>query len=342
MGTMLGFIALMALSSHLAPRLTRRDIFFGVTVVPGFRDGPVAHLASRRYTREIWFLALVAAAFVVTSPMPVVSGSMLLAQGFGASVAFAKARSGVLPYAVRPATIREAEIAPRPRLPGGLLGQLGPFLILLAAVAYVRMHWDEVPARFPTHWNLAGRPDGWTRKSVAGAYGSLCVGLIVCSVTFARSYVVLHRTRLPRVTGNDGRQNRRVRQVNLVAMLASEYLVALLLAWTHTVSMFSATAGRPQLPLAFRVAPFALIIVGAMAVVRLRQHPVTLEGQPVGDTTPDSRWILGQLYYNRLDPAIFVEKRMGLGYTLNFGNRWSWLVVILTLLALFGALLLVP
>jgi hypothetical protein len=36
MGTMLGFIALVAISSHLAPYRTRRDIFFGVTVSRSF------------------------------------------------------------------------------------------------------------------------------------------------------------------------------------------------------------------------------------------------------------------------------------------------------------------
>ena len=39
MATMLGFIVLVALSSYLAPQLSRRDIFFGVTVSPGFRLG---------------------------------------------------------------------------------------------------------------------------------------------------------------------------------------------------------------------------------------------------------------------------------------------------------------
>jgi uncharacterized membrane protein len=29
-------------------------------------------------------------------------------------------------------------------------------------------------------------------------------------------------------------------------------------------------------------------------------------------------------YVNRNDPAFFVEKRFGLGYTLNFGHPLSW------------------
>ena len=139
---MLAFIVLVALSSHLAPQLARRDIFFGVTVSSGFRDERVARSVSRRYAMEIWFLALAAAALVGTSPMPVVSAPMLLAQTIGAFVAFAKAHHAVRPFAVAPATVREAEIGPRPGLPGGLAAQLGPFLILFAAAAYVGLHWD--------------------------------------------------------------------------------------------------------------------------------------------------------------------------------------------------------
>ena len=72
-------------------------------------------------------------AIVVTSPMPFVSGGMLLDQTIGASVAFARARSAVDPYAVVPETIREAAIGPRDGLPRGVFGQLGPFLILTQA-----------------------------------------------------------------------------------------------------------------------------------------------------------------------------------------------------------------
>jgi uncharacterized membrane protein len=341
MATMLGFIVLVALSSHLAPQLTRRDVFFGVTVSPGFRDGPVARSVSRRYAAEIWFLAFIAAAFVAASAMPLISGPMLLAQTLGASVAFVRARSTVRPHAVAPATVREAEIGPRPGLPGGMVAQLGPFLILLGAAAYVGLHWADIPARFPTHWNLAGKPDGWTTKSVAGVFRGLSIGLVACSMTLFTSYAVLHWTRLPRVTGQVGQQSRRVRHFNLVAMLASEYLIALLLAWTSVVSMFSNEAGQLRLPLVFRLAPFVLIIVGTLAIRVMRRIAVS-EEPPIGDITPDSCWLFGRLYVNRTDPALFVEKRMGLGYTLNLGNPVSWLVVTVAVTALSIPLLLVP
>jgi hypothetical protein len=89
---------------------------------------------------------MAAAAIVVTSPMPCGAGGMLLGQTVGASVAFARAWSAVRPHAAVPTTIREAAVGPRDALPGGVVGQLCPFLILLAATAYVALNWDNVPS----------------------------------------------------------------------------------------------------------------------------------------------------------------------------------------------------
>jgi uncharacterized protein DUF5808 len=49
---------------------------------------------------------------------------------------------------------------------------------------------------------------------------------------------------------------------------------------------------------------------------------------------PDNCWKWGIFYVNPDDPAVFVRKRYGLGYTLNFANRWSWAAVALIALAI--------
>jgi uncharacterized membrane protein len=105
--------------------------------------------------------------------------------------------------------------------------------------------------------------------------------------------------------------------------------------------MFSQDAEELRLPLLFRLAPFALVVVG-IPVVRVLRRAAVSAGPPVGDTTPDSCWTFGRIYVNRDDPALFVERRMGLGYTLNLGNPWSWVVVIVFVMAISVPLLLVP
>jgi hypothetical protein len=38
----------------------------------------------------------------------------------------------------------------------------------------------------------------------------------------------------------------------------------------------------------------------------------------------DEKWLWGMYYCNRQDPALFIQNRCGMGYTLNFGNIFSW------------------
>ena len=47
---------------------------------------------------------------------------------------------------------------------------------------------------------------------------------------------------------------------------------------------------------------------------------------------PDDEHWHGFFYSNPNDPALLVPKRYGIGYTLNFGNRWSWPLLFLVLL----------
>lgn len=45
------------------------------------------------------------------------------------------------------------------------------------------------------------------------------------------------------------------------------------------------------------------------------------------DSTPNECWKGGILYYNPNDPAMFVGRRNGVGFTLNMANPWGWAVV---------------
>ena len=48
---------------------------------------------------------------------------------------------------------------------------------------------------------------------------------------------------------------------------------------------------------------------------------------PNSERTEDARWKLGLFYYNPKDSTLFLDKRSGLGRTLNLANPWSWLVL---------------
>jgi uncharacterized membrane protein len=71
---------------------------------------------------------------------------------------------------------------------------------------------------------------------------------------------------------------------------------------------------------------FLWVFVGALVVIGILSFLVPLAAR--GDKTANNAaWRGGIFYFNREDPALFVPKRFGIGYTLNFANRWSWLIV---------------
>jgi uncharacterized membrane protein len=78
---------------------------------------------------------------------------------------------------------------------------------------------------------------------------------------------------------------------------------------------------------------------GGSRALAKEQKSSAAPAEPVGDRTPDRYWKMGVFYFNRDDAAIFVEKRFGLGYSLNFARPMEWIIVALILLAPLIAIL---
>jgi uncharacterized membrane protein len=75
----------------------------------------------------------------------------------------------------------------------------------------------------------------------------------------------------------------------------------------------------------------AATIVFAVKVGRSDKHAIGEVDEEITDNDDDSHWKGGLFYFNRSDPSIFVEKRFGVGWTLNFGNPIGYLIVIVPL-----------
>jgi uncharacterized membrane protein len=341
--TQLTFVFLVGVDGvlfYLLPRLTRPDLYFAITVPPGFRDGAEGVDILRRYRREVWIHSLIALALILLSARGRLALALLQVGVFwqllGCFVAYLRARSRVMPHSVAPATLREADLAPRQaRLPGGWAFQLGPFAILAAVALWLHSHWEQIPERFPVHWGIDGKPNGWATRSFSGVYGPLIVAACVCAGVALLAYGVSRWTRRIQVRGGPGQSERRFQHIRLSVLLETEYFLALLFAWVGSLALRS-QAQMPS-PLTVIVPALAFTVLVMVVMVRTGQGGSRLPeyrslsppsvAAPVGDRTLDRYWIVGIFYVNRSDPAIIVEKRFGLGYTLNFGQPVSWIVI---------------
>jgi uncharacterized membrane protein len=128
-----------------------------------------------------------------------------------------------------------------------------------------------------------------------------------------------------------GSRRGRQRTAIVQMMVAVIYFLALL---------FSAIAIMPAVPFS----PSLLMIPGILFPLLLLVWVIAVLRDPKmpAESTPDSCWYLGSIYVNSQDPAIFVQRRIGFGYTINMGNRLAWLLLGGLVAALVGLIFTLP
>lgn len=59
-------------------------------------------------------------------------------------------------------------------------------------------------------------------------------------------------------------------------------------------------------------------------------------------TGNDDGWVTGRLYFNKEDKRVIIKRpQSGFGYTMNLGNKWTWIfsiVVVFVIVILAGVL----
>jgi uncharacterized membrane protein len=330
----------------LLPRVTRPDLFFSVTVSRTFRHTETASRIVRRFQLAVLVATIAAVTLILSegflrSPVPPLL--VLPGQILAVTAAFVLARRAVLPFAAPPEPTREAELQKWPRvIPGGILAAVGPLILASASVAAIIVWPEGLPVRLPVHFGLWG-PDRWLEASAAGLARYY---LLIGSVLVLLFFTMLGLSRAvgrAAATGETGAAEIRFRRVTIWMLLVISYFLAIQ-PW---IALFvpDSSIGAPLLT-ALGLVMTVAIIVCIVFLIRMGQggHRAVVEATnggeaaPQGDHRPDSTWKLGLFYFNPEDPAIFVEKRFGIGYTLNFGNRWTW-VALLILVPLLAAVI---
>jgi uncharacterized membrane protein len=327
-----GLFAISALG-HFLPQCTRPDLFFGVTVDPAFRTSDAARRILRDYRIALWCSAIAAGVSIWVLHRAGVAFLIYAIGACGAQVA--SHRRASIHATTRSTTIEVDLSATKEHLPGGLLMALLPFVALIGLGLWAVPHMDRLPDRLPVHWGFNG-PNRWVTTSPRAIIGLLVMHALVCLLITALALGVLHWSRRIAVSGPSAAAERRFRRRAILLMLAAEYFTILPPAF----SLLQAPALTMRLwSVAFLVTVLAFII-SLMRTGQGGARQTTVGGRPIGDRTADSRWIGGLIYFNPRDPALLVEKRMGIGWTVNIGNPRLWVPLIaVAVIVVIGPLL---
>ena len=339
---------LSALAHWFMPTLTRPDLYFSVTVAPGFRDSTEGRLVLRRYRHGLIGVSAVAlillGTLTLTAALPLAPLALLLQLGAYFGV-FYRARRLVLPYTVAPTTVREAQVGRRARVPGGWMIASGPFALLLACAGYLWAHWHQIPARLILHWGVDGQADRWVARGPGTVFAPLLIGTAILLALTLILYAMAHWLRPIYAGGLQGEHESRFRTAASALLIALEYWIAVVFSWLAIRPLLPAFLQRP--PPAIALIPGLLVVLATTVLMWLGQggsrmtsggQPQSAATKPIGDRTEDRFWKLGVFYFNRDDPSVMVERRFGIGYTVNFAHPVAWVIILLPLLALVAAM----
>jgi uncharacterized membrane protein len=317
----IGILAMSALC-HWLPGFTRPDLYFGVTTDPAFRKTDGAARILRNYRIALWSSAIAACTLDLVTDRP---GVALILYLIGICCAQVASHRRALIHAAARSTSIEVDLsAPGEHIPGGLLAALLPLVVLLGLGLWAVPHVNQLPSRVPVHWDF-GAPNRWMITSPRTIIVLLAEHALMCLVLVASAWAVLHWSRRISISGPSAASERQFRRRTVLLILTAEYFTIL----PPILSLLQAPSLAMRI---WSVAFIVTIITFVMSLVLAGQggarRIVETHRGPIGDRTADARWIGGVLYFNPADPALLVEKRMGIGWTVNFGNPWSWVSVV--------------
>lgn len=214
-----------------------------------------------------------------------------------------------------------------------------PIVMTVGVIVYTIFQYDLLPDQIPTHWGANGKADRFTEKTPISAI-SLPLTLLAMQVMFlginigkSKSGIQLSATSL------NALRNRQLtlRKNSSWLMFGVSFLLTIMFSFFQLTTihpdLFAGTAMMAA-PMIFLVILLTGTIIFAVKVGRSDKQSVGEQKEDITDYDEDSYWKGGLFYFNRNDPSIFVEKRFGVGWTLNFGNPIGYIIVFVPLVVI--------
>ena len=337
-----GSVMFLGVIGALVPQLSRPTVPLGVDVPSGYVDHPIVRDAVGRYRIGVAWLTLAvlpvlagaaaaglgeaaASSLTLVAVLGMVLGITVVMRRASTPIRSAKRTQdwyGDAPVAIIASVTGATDPAGRVRW---AWHGAAPLLVLgLGGYAVARYGAFVDPMATHSGWN---GPDQWAPKSWPVVLAPLGIALAMVAAVAVMAAMIARQT--PRILPGGDPAAARVdasrraalaqRLVGLTNLLTAATFGALALVRWH-----GATTDERPLLVAILVVP--LLVVGGTLVGMMGARGAGLHGAAKGVTggpespDQDDLWKLGAFYYAPDDPRLMVEKRMGLGLTINFGH----------------------
>ena len=348
------YIFILALQVS-TPYLVRETIVFGVTVPEQNLNHPELKRVKRHYSQIVGILGLTLIIIMLvinwTMEFSESTQGVLLVSFLFALLALSMAMYWVNhqkvmklkkseQWGINLKQVRAVDLTARNRdemLPWSFF--VAPMGVTAFLIAFTLLNYARMPENIAVHWGPSGAADEWAEKTYFTAISLPAVMLMMqCMMLGIADSIKRSAIKLSVNHKEDSLESQLEKRkfVSWNLMLLS-YGLTVLLSVLQLSNIYPAMAeGGKLLPLF--LAFLALVLGGLLVLVwKMRKWRLDYsysETSKVMDVDEDRYWIGGIIYMNREDPSVFVEKRFGVGWTMNFANPRGYIMIFLPLVIL--------
>lgn len=347
------------------PFLTRRTESFGVSIEEKHYDDPEIRGMRRTYAAGTGGVSLatviasLAAAAALDAErhlgwlLPAATGVMLVAHlilylRYHFRMRKLKEERGLVSPAMQQTVVDTAFYRERRAYP---MYWLIPHLLVAAATAWVCIaNYDAFPDRIIMQYGLDGTPTNVVDKSWGTVLFPVWMQLFMIALFAVVNYGIASSKQQIDASNPRGslRRNLIFRRKWSAFCLGTGFLLTAMFALFPLQQLYGI---EPGVLTAAMLSFVAIVLLWAVRLgfvtgqggsrIRLPEEPDG--GAPTGKVNrdDDKHWILGQFYYNPDDPALFLEKRFGIGWTVNLARPLAWVFLLAPLLLVAVIILLV-
>jgi len=220
------------------------------------------------------------------------------------------------------------------------------FLILLIVpiitLIITFISYDRIPDVFPTHYNGKGIPDSFAIKNSFSGFIYLIL-LPIIQALMILFFMVINKFAINGKTDINSGSIREIREQRKVFKKYNSiflFLLALEMIILFSFIQFCMIYGWSINIIngIFLTIIFASIIIFTIVTYKIGQGGKNIKVSNAEKEIyrdDDKYWILGSFYYNKKDPSLFIEKRIGIGWDVNIGNPIGMTIMIVPFVLIF-------
>ncbi|SNR96667.1 Uncharacterized membrane protein [Anaerovirgula multivorans] len=223
-----------------------------------------------------------------------------------------------------------------------------PISIFIFTLFFTMIQYPHLSDQIPTRFDFSGQPMGYSDKSFRAAFGLPLIQAGMTSLFFF-IYWTIKRVR-PSISAarpkTSSLQNKIAKRYWMIYLLVT--LVAMNLQF-GLIQLNVLQIIRPSLigNLLAHGLGIGIPLVGVIFVAvktgqsgnRIKVETEEGINNTVIDREDDNLWKWGMFYYNPEDPSLFIEKRFGIGWTINCAHPGGKVIIVITLLAILAGVL---